>query len=134
MFRLLAAALALAAFGLSPVRAEGKKEKDKPTTWVREAGDITLTFEMGKDTGKFTIAFGENSCVITSKLKVEKDTVTSEVTDVEVKGDFPVKPKKGDKITFKWVVKDDVATLTELTGTGAEEAKGAVEGEYKKKK
>ena len=46
--------------------------------------------------------------------------VTSEVTDVEVKGNFPAAPKKGDKISFKWVVKGDVATLSDFKGDGAD--------------
>lgn len=133
MFRLLVAGLALAAFALSPVAAEDKKEKDKPTTWVKEVGDLTLKFEIGKETAKYHVFSGDNGAIITSKLKWEKDVVTSEVTDVEVKGNFPAAPKKGDKITFKWVVKGDTATLSDLKGDGTDAAKDVVEGEYKKK-
>ena len=132
MFRLLAGGFALALLALTagPVSAE---EKDKTTTWVRTVSDVNLTFEMGKDTAKFTVAAGDNSCTATAKLKTEKDVVTAEVTDVEVKGNFPNAPKKGDKVTFKWVVKGDKATLSDLKGDGAEDAKAIVEGEYKKK-
>lgn len=136
MFRLLAGGFALALVALSggSAPAEDKKDKDKATTWVREVGDLTLKFEMGKDTAKYHVTAGDNGCVITSKVKWDKDTVTSEVTAVEVMGNFPAAPKKGDKITFKWVVKGDTATLSELTGEGADGAKDVVEGEYKKKK
>lgn len=133
MFRLLAAAMALAAFGVSPVAAEDKKEKDKPTAWVKEVGELTLKFEIGKETAKYYVFSGDNGAIITSKLKWDKDVVTSEVTDVEVKGNFPAAPKKGDKISFKWVVKGDVATLSDFKGDGADGAKDVVEGEYKKK-
>jgi hypothetical protein len=135
MFRLFAGgfALALAVFAGGPVAAEDKKE-EKRTTWVKEAGEVTLTFEMGKETAKYTVTIGENAAILKAKLKWDKDTVTSEITDVEVKGNFPNAPKKGEKVTFKWVVKDDKATLSEMTGDNAEGAKDLVEGEYKKKK
>jgi hypothetical protein len=137
MFRLFAGAFAVALLALTtgPVSAEDKKDKDKDkvTTWVREVGDITLTFEMGKDTAKYIVAAGENECTITAKIKTEKDVVTSEVTDVVVKGNFPNAPKKGEKVSFKWVVKDDKATLSDLKGDNVDEAKNVVEGEYKKK-
>src|SRR5437763_13448104 len=134
MFRLLAAGFALALVALTggPVAAEDK-DKDK-VTWVREVGEITLTFELGKDTAKYTVAYGENACTVTAKLTRDKDVLKSEVTDVEVKGNFPAAPKKGDKVSFKWVVKDDKATLSNLEGDGADGAKDVVEGEYKKQK
>lgn len=133
MFRLLVAVLALAAFGLGPVVAEDKKDKDKPTTWVREVGEVALKFEIGKETAKYHVFSGDNGVILSAKLKWDKDTVTSEITDVEVKGNFPGAPKKGEKVTFKWVVKDNTATLSDLTGDGADGAKDLVEGEYKKK-
>lgn len=71
--------------------------------------------------------------MVTSKIKIEKDVVTAEVTDVEVKGEFPAVPKKGDKMSFKWVVEADVATLTDLKGDKVEDAKLVIQGEYKKK-
>jgi hypothetical protein len=136
MFRLFAAgfALALAVLTGGSVAAEDKKDKDKVTTWVREVGDVVLTFEMGKDTAKYTVAAGENAAIVSAKLTREKDVIKSEVTDVEIKGNFPGAPKKGDKVSFKWVVKDDTATLSNLEGDGADGAKDVVEGEYKKKK
>lgn len=136
MFRLFAAgfALALAALAGGSTAAEDKKDKEKATAWVREVGDITLTFEIGKDTAKYTVASGENAAIITAKLTREKDLIKSEVTNVEIKGNFPGGPKKGEKVSFKWVVKGDTATLSEFEGDGADGAKDVVEGEYKKKK
>jgi len=132
MFRLLTAGFAVALVGLTG-NSVAAEEKDK-TTWVREVGEITLTFEIGKDTAKYTVAFGENACTVTAKLTRDKDLIKSEVTDVEVKGNFPNPPKKGDKVSFKWVEKDDKATVSELEGDNVEGAKEVVEGEYKKKK
>lgn len=136
MFRLLAGGFALAFLALStpPTGAEDKKDKDKATVWTREVNGIDLKFEFGKDTAKYHVASGENSCTITAKIKIEKDVVSSEVTDVETKGNFPNPPKKGEKVSFKWVVKGDTATLSDLKGDNVEDAKSVVEGEYKKKK
>jgi hypothetical protein len=132
MFRSLVAGFALALVALTggSVAAE---EKDKTTTWVREVGEITLTFEIGKDTAKYTVSAGENACTVTAKITRDKDVIKSEVTDVEVKGNFPNPPKKGEKVSFKWVVKDDKATLSNLEGDNTDAAKDIVEGEYKKK-
>jgi hypothetical protein len=136
MFRLFAGGFALMVLALAahPTAADDKKDTEKFTVWTREINGIDLKFEMGKDTAKYHVYSGENGCVITAKLKTEKDVITSEVTDVEVKGNFPAAPKKGDKIIFKWVVKDDTATLSDLKGDTADGAKDVVEGEYKKKK
>jgi hypothetical protein len=134
MFRLFAGGFALALLALAgPVSAEDKKD-EKRTTWTREVGDVTLKFEMGKDTAKYHVFAGENGCVISAKITTEKNVVSSEVTGVEVKGNFPGAPKKGEKISFKWEVKDGVATLSDLKGDNTEGAKDVVEGEYKKKK
>lgn len=137
MVRLFAGAFALTLLAFTgPVPAEDKKEKEKEklTTWIREVGDVTLMFEMGKETAKYHVTAGENGCILTSKIKIEKDVVTSEVVNVEIKGNFPGAPKKGDKVSFKWVVKGDKATLSDLTGDNTDGAKDVVEGEYKMKK
>jgi len=135
MFRLFLGGFVLALLVLStgPAPAEDK-DKEKFTTWTREINGVDLKFEMGKTTAKYHVFVGDNGCIITSKIKIEKNMVMSEVTDVEVKGNFPGAPKKGDKVNFKWVVKDDVATLSDLTGDNVDDAKAVVEGEYKKKK
>lgn len=136
MFRLIAGGFALALVALTgaSVSAEDKKEKDKPVSWVRESGEVKLTFQVGKETAKYVVAHGDNEATITAKVKWDKDTVSSEVTDVTVKGNFPSAPKKGEKISFKWVVKGDKATLSDLTGDNVDGAKDLVEGEYTKKK
>lgn len=133
MFRLFAGGFALAVLALctNPTVAD---DKDKLTTWVREKDGVTLKFEMGKDTAKYTVSAGDNSATVTAKIKIEKDVVKSEVTEVEVKGEFPNPPKKGAKLSFKWVVKGDTATLSDLEGDDVENAKPIVEGEYKKQK
>lgn len=133
MLRLLTAGFALALVALTGGSGAAEDKKDTAATWVREKEEITLKFEIGKDTAKYTVAFGENACVLKAKVTWDKDTVTSEVTDVEVKGNFPDAPKKGAKFSFKWVVKGDTATLSDFKADN-DGAKEVVEGEYKKKK
>lgn len=132
MFRLIAGGfvLTMLTLGTGPVSAD---DKDK-VTWTRSADSIELKFEMGKDTAKFHVTAGENMLIVSSKIKIEKDVVTAEVTDVEVKGNVDNPPKKGDKVSFKWVVKGDKATLSDLKGDNVDNAKAVVEGEYKKQK
>jgi hypothetical protein len=138
MFRSLAAGLALAllAPAVPSVAADGKKDKgkDRPTVWTREANGVELKFEFGKDTAKYRVFAGENGCVVTARIKIEKGVVTSDITGVEVTGNFPGAPKKGDKMSFKWVAKGDTATLSDLKGDGTDGAKEIVEGAYTKTK
>ncbi len=135
MFRLLAGGFALALVALTAGADEKKdpKKDDKATAWVRESNGVNLKFEFGKDTATFHVAAGENSVVLKAKVTKEKDVVTAEFTDVTVKGDFPNAPKKGEKISFKWVAKGETATLSDFKSEH-EGAKDIVEGEYKLKK
>ncbi len=136
MFRLLAGGFALALVALSAGAEDKKdpKEKDKAIAWVRESNGVDLKFEFGKDTATFHVTAGGNGVIIKAKLTKEKDVVTAEFTAVEEKGNFPNKPKNGEKISFKWAEKGDTATLSEFKGAGVDDAKDIVEGEYKKKK
>jgi hypothetical protein len=135
MFRLLAGVVAL---GLVGVAAAQDKKDDKKTiagTWTREANGLDITFEFAKDVLKITAVQGDNGVIVTTKFKAEKDVVKVKVTNVEEKGNFPAKPPKDLEFSFKWTVKKDGdATLDELKGDGLDEAKGALEGEFKAKK
>ena len=136
MFRMLAAgfALALAALVTGQVAADDKKDT---TAWVRDVEGLELVFKVGKDAAAFEVTAGDNGLTVNGKLtpvKGKKDRVEFEVTEVKEKGEFPTKPKKGDKFSFKWVVKDDKATISDVEGDLAEEAKPGVAGDYKKNK
>ena len=135
MFRLLAGGFALALMAL--VTSSASAQDKDVTTWVRDVEGFELLFKVGKDTGTFVATAGDNSLTVKGKLtpvKDKKDMVTFEVTEVTEKGEFPTKPKKGDKFSFKWVVKDDKATISDIEGDLADEAKPVVAGDYKKKK
>ena len=136
MFRLLAGVVAL---GLVGAAAAQDKKADKPAlagTWVREANGLDVTFAFAKDTLKITAVRGENGVIVTTSFAVEKDGVVKvKVKDVEEKGTFPAKPAKDLEFRFKWTVKKDGdATLEDLKGDGLDEAKAALEGDYKAKK
>jgi hypothetical protein len=138
MFRLVAAGLAVAVALTAPAAAQDKKDKEKDTaptgTWVRESNGVDLKFEFGKDTLKGTVLAGDNGFVAKCKITVEKDgTVKAKITEVEEKGMFPGLPKVGVEFSFKWKVTGDKAELSDLKGDDVEDAKGIVEGEYKKK-
>ena len=134
MLRLLATGLALALI-TSPAAAQDKKGKPG-TTWVREANDLVITYQFGKNTLKVTAMHGEDGAVFTCKTKKDKDgVITATVTESMEKGNFPPTPKKGFEFSFKWKVEGDTATLSDFKWEGLnEDAKGIVEGEYKKKK
>ncbi len=114
MIRMLAGALALVL--AVPAIADDKKDDKDFTVWVREADGIDLKFKVGKGTAKFVAFAGENGITVTGKLTEEKGVMTFEVTDIKEEGTFPQKPKKGEKFSFKWEVKDDKATISDLKG------------------
>src|SRR5262249_30859460 len=134
LFRLVAGGFALALLA-GTVVADDKKDKDKGTTWTRESNRIDLTFLFTKDTLTATVMSGENGFVATCKITTDKDgVVKAKITKVEEKGKFPNLPKAGIEFSFKWKVNGDTAELSDLKGDDVEDAKGIVEGEYKKKK
>jgi hypothetical protein len=132
MFRLLAAAAALSA--LAPA-GPAQDKKDNPPVWEREANGIDLRVEFGKDTLKLSAFQGENGTVITCKTATDKDgTIKATVTEAVEKGNFPATPRKGFEFSFKWKETGDTAELSDLNGEGLDDARGVIEGEYKKKK
>lgn len=135
LLRLIACGAAVALL-VGPAAAQDKKDtKDKPTVWERETNGVVLIFEFGKDTLKGTVLQGDNGFVAMCKITVDKDGVTKvTVTEATEKGNFPATPMKGFEFSFKWKVKDDTATLSDLKGEGLDDVKPIVEGQYKKKK
>ena len=141
MLRLPIALLVAALFAsLGSSRAEDKKDpkdgKGKPTgVWSKEADGVKLTFDFGKaDAVIVTAAAGENALVLTCKYTVEKDgLIKATTTKIEVKGEFPVKPKDGYNFEFKLKADGKTAKITDFDASeDADKAKGVVEGEYAK--
>ena len=135
LFRIAAGVFALSLLGSAAVADDKEKDKPAATTWVRESSGVDLKLEFTKDTLKGTVLSGENGFVATGKMTVEKDgTRKIKITEVEEKGNFPMKPKVGLEFSFKWKEDGDKAELSDLEGDGVSDAKTIVEGEYKKKK
>lgn len=137
MTRLLIALLAVAFAGLGAARAEDKKDdKAKPTgVWSKEADGLKLTFDFSKaDVLVLVAGAGENSLTVTGKYTVEKNGLIKVTSNkIEVKGEFPVKPKDGYTFEFKLKADGKTAKVTDFDANEhADEARSAVEGEYAK--
>ena len=141
MTRLLTALLALAlTAGLGSIRAEDKKDqkddKAKPAgVWFKEAEGLKLTFDFSKpDIVVVTAGHDANALILTGKYTVEKDgLIKVKTTKIDVKGEFPVKPKEGYTFEFKVKVDGKTAKVSDFDASeDADNARGAVEGEYTK--
>ena len=141
MLRLPLALLLAALFAsLGSIRAEDgkdpKADKAKPTgVWVKEADGLKLSFDFGKaDIVVVTAAMGESALILTCKYTVEKDgLIKAKTTGIDVKGEFPLKPKDDYSFEFKLKADGKTAKLTDFDASEeADKAKGVVEGEYAK--
>ena len=137
MLRLVAALAAFALVGVS--FADDKKDDKKAPAlsgkWVRESDNFELTFNFEKD-NKLTldVKASEVGLTILATITVDKDNkVMAEITDVKEKGNFPTKPEKGSKFSFKIKMDDKKATISDFESPDGDGAKAVVEGEYKKK-
>lgn len=153
MSRLLSALVAVVliggwAFAEDKKPAEAKKAEDKkpaddkkadaPTgVWVKKT-DEGLTLELDfskKDVLVVTAMVEDKKLIMTTALTAGKDGKwAAKLTKTETKGDFPFMPTDKYEFGFKLKVAKDKATLSDYSANEhEEEAKGVVEGEYKKK-
>ena len=142
MSRLLSTLAAVALFGGWALAADDKKPDEKkadaPTgVWVKKTEEgLTLQMDFTKkDVLVVTATVGENKLTITTALTAGKDGLwTAKATKSETKGDFPFTPTDKYEFSFKVKVEKDKATISDYTANEhEEEAKGVVQGEYKKK-
>jgi hypothetical protein len=119
---------------------EKKDDKDKPGlsgVWVQKSGELKIEFS-GKDVMK-VYPHGDNEViVVVCKYTVYKDgVVKAKVTELGGKEDAKKQAAQqvppGLEFSFKWKVKDDAATLADVTGEKADALKSHLEGDYKKK-
>ena len=145
MIRLLWAVAAVLFVGGYASAADEKKPDDKkpdekglPTgVWSKKTEEgltIQLDFTT-KDTLVVTNMVGDKKLIITCKLTADKDgKLKATATKVENKDDFPVTVSDKFEFSFKMKVEKDKATMSDFKANEHEdEAKGVVEGEYKKK-
>jgi hypothetical protein len=131
----LAAALAL---GLTAPADEKKDDKDQPLkgAWVKDVEGNELKFEFKTKTELIvTVTAGDNGCTLTCKYEADKDgKFKAEVTEVKEKGDFPSRPAVGYAFKGVFKIDKDTAKLTDFEAENADQVRGIVEGEYKRKK
>jgi hypothetical protein len=144
MARLLSALVAVVLLGgFAPAedkKADDKKADDKKGApsgvWTKKTDEgLTLQLDFTKkDTLLVTNSVDDKQLIITCKLSVDKDgKYTATATKVENKNDFPVTVSDKFEMTFKLKVEKDKATVSDFGANEHEEqAKGVVEGEYKK--
>lgn len=143
MSRLLLALAAVVLVGGWALAADEKKpaddkKADAPSgVWVKKTDEgLTLQLDFTKkDVLVVTASVEGNSLTMTTALTAGKDGKwTAKMTKAETKGDFPFMPSDKYEFSFKVKVEKDKATLSDYTANEhEEEAKGVVQGEYKKK-
>jgi hypothetical protein len=114
--------------------AAAADEKKLEGAWAKKVQDFEIKVAFPKaDALVFTMGNGNDSCKLEAGYKREKDgTLKCKVTKYEKNGNFP-DIKEGFEFSFKFEPKGKKGTLSDLKAENvADEAKGAVEGEYDK--
>jgi hypothetical protein len=119
--------------------AADEKKDDKPApagTWERKEGEAKIDFP---EKGVMKIYPHRTDVIVfVCKCAVEKDgLVKAAITGFEGKPEAREKAREkfpvDTEFTFKWTVKDTVATVADLKGEKFEPFKSILEGEYGKK-
>ncbi len=135
MYRVLttAAALALLAAVLpatAPVSGGDTKPARPSGTWTRTAGDFEVRFDFQADTLKCTLSGGGVTIAIDADYAVARDgTVFGRISKVDKAGGGG--PNVGDLFSFKFKVKGDTLTISDLGPETNADARQLVEGDYK---
>jgi hypothetical protein len=122
--------------GLS-ARADDKNDaKDRPSgVWALQGGEMKLEFA-DKDVLKISPHGKDELILVLCKYTLGKDG-TVEATITELEGKAKAKAAEllpvGLKFTFKWMAKDDKATLDDVKGDKVEALKSHLEGKYDRK-
>ena len=113
----------------------GETKAKKPVgTWARSVGDIEVKFQIKDDTLKCTLSGMGLMLDVDADYAMSKDGVIfGRINKVEKKGAC-VGPSVGDLFTFKFALKDNVLTISELGPQNNADARELIEGDYKAKK
>jgi len=122
------------------VRADDKKDdkvKAPSGTWDKKEGQGRIEFA-DKGVVKIHPHGVKGDIALVCSFTAEKDGVLKvKITDYEGKEELRAKVKErlpiGTAFTFKWVVKDDSATVEDVDGKELEGLKSHFEGGYEKK-
>jgi len=130
------AVLTLMALLAGPTSADDKDKGGLSGVWVRKAGEMKIEFP---EKGVMKLfPHGDNEVlVVVCKVTADKDgLVKAKITDLEGKAKDKAKDvvPVGLEFSFKWKVKGDAATLSDVKGEKAEMLKSHLEDEYSQKK
>jgi hypothetical protein len=115
-------------------------DKDKPAlsgAWAKKGEEMRIEF--GDKSVLKLFPHGEKAgIVVVCKYSLDKDgVVKAKITELEAKEDFKEKLSQlvpvGLEFSFKCKVKDNAATLEDVTGEKTDTLKTHLEGEYEKK-
>ncbi|HEY1859303.1 MAG TPA: hypothetical protein VGG61_03060 [Gemmataceae bacterium] len=115
-------------------------DKDKPAmagAWAKKGGEMKIEFG-DKGVLKLLPHGDKAGIVITCKYTQEKDgVVKAKITELEANADIKEKLTQivpvGLEFSFKCKVKDNAATVADVTGEKTDALKSHLEGEYEKK-
>jgi hypothetical protein len=142
MWRHLAATLTAVVL-VSALPADDKDKKDKKDNkpigiWTREVDEAKVKFEFKKDKLIFHLKNSQGTIDVEATYEVTKEgLLKGKITKVEKKG-IDGGPDEGDTFSFKFKVKGDTFTLSELKDKDDKQVEGEpktlIEGDYKKLK
>jgi|GEM_PF-1186206 len=125
--------------GFSAAADDKKDDKDKPSlsgVWTRKEHQLKIEFA-DKEVMKISPHGKDEVILVVCKYTLDKNgLVKAKVTELEGKE----KDKAKDHVpvdlefSFKWQVKNDTATLADVSGDNVEALKQHLEGDYEQKK
>jgi hypothetical protein len=119
---------------LATTGAAQEKTVKKPLgIWIKDQGDAKVTFDLKAEQLYCIISGGGITLTIEADYGVSKDGVVfGRISRVDRQG-TDVGPSVGELFSFKYALKKDVMTISELAGASAGEARALIEGDYKSK-
>jgi hypothetical protein len=131
MTRNFLTAVAVVLCAAASLPAGDTKTKRPVGTWTRSVGDFSVTFSFETDTLKCILAGAGVTLDIDADYSMSKDGVIfGRISKVDKKGAC-VGPNVGDLFTFRFAVKGDTLTLSDLGPADQKDARELIEGEYK---
>ncbi len=125
--------LALLAVGTGTTLAAEESKTTRPIgTWVKDVGDNSITFHFKRDSMQVVLKNASGSCTVDADYGTTKSGVIFGIVTA-VKNEGINGPPEGLLFSFEASVAKDILTIKDLKGTDNEEAKQAVQGDYKKK-
>jgi hypothetical protein len=130
MLRCAVAVLVIAAAVVCTSQAQQPKKQPLSGTWKKTAGEVKLSFEFKGRALHFSMAEGDKTLDIKADFGTSSDGhVFGRVNKVEKNG-INEGPDVGDLFSFRYEMKRDTLTISELRGTDSEQARNLIQGDY----